>query len=182
MRRRGTAVDVGGEMAMQASSTDLFDTSPATLSPALERAAVRALAAFIIAMASTAHAAECLSSANAVWSAHPGSHATWRARLPGHIGEKCWFVRGSTNLAPPRVRHVAFPEADSRTDGQGNRASSPVKASAADRPEESPARSQSQETLGPTERGPSSILIWGTPMRIDPTWDEMFTRRERRAE
>jgi hypothetical protein len=22
----------------------------------------------------------------------------------------------------------------------------------------------------PAERGPPSILIWGTPMRIDPTW------------
>jgi hypothetical protein len=44
-----------------------------------------------IAMASTAHA-ECLSSAEAVWAAHPGSHAMWRLRLPGHIGEKCWYA------------------------------------------------------------------------------------------
>jgi hypothetical protein len=27
--------------------------------------------------------------------AHPGSHATWRLRLPGHQGTKCWFARAS---------------------------------------------------------------------------------------
>jgi len=112
-------------MAMQASE---FDTSPATLSSALEGelealpgtspwrekspaewsaiiVAVRALAlAAFIAMASNAHAVECLSSASAVWSAHPGSHATWRLRLPGHEGEKCWFTKSSTNLPAGRVR------------------------------------------------------------------------------
>src|SRR5258707_1456857 len=44
-----------------------------------------------IATASTAHA-ECLPTAEAVWAAHPGSHAMWRLRLPGHIGEKCWYA------------------------------------------------------------------------------------------
>jgi hypothetical protein len=120
--------------------------------------------------------AECLSSANAVWNAHPGSHATWRLRLPGHEGEKCWFARGSTNITLLRVksRVVDFrrrrtdAEAAPQTDGQTNGAGSPVKAS--------------QETSVSNERGPSSILMWGTPMRIDPTWDEMFARRERRAE
>src|SRR5258706_16105104 len=48
----------------------------------------------LIAMASTGHA-ECLSSANAVWAAHPGSHATWRLRLPGHEGTKFWFASSS---------------------------------------------------------------------------------------
>jgi hypothetical protein len=47
--------------------------------------------AVFIATAPTAHA-ECLSSAEAVWAAHPGSHAMWRLRLPGHIGEKCWYA------------------------------------------------------------------------------------------
>ena len=165
---------------MQASSTDLFDTSPAILSPALERAVVRTLAlAGFIALASTAHALECLPSANAVWTAHPSSHATWRLQLPRHEGTKCWFVRGSTNLPAPRVRHVAFPQADPRTDGQGKRESGQVKVSAADEPDESPARSKSHETFAPAERGPLSILIWGTPMRIDPTWDELFSARER---
>jgi hypothetical protein len=27
-----------------------------------------------------------------------------------------------------------------------------------------------------------SILIWGAPMRIDATWEDLFTGRERRAE
>src|SRR5258706_5007349 len=60
--------------------------------------------AAFIGMASTAHAVECLSSASAVWNAHPGSHATWRLRLPGHEGTKCWFANSSTNLSAPRVR------------------------------------------------------------------------------
>jgi hypothetical protein len=197
---------------MQASSADLFDTSPATLSPAVERelealagrppwpekspadwtaviAAVRALAlAAFVATASTAHAVECLSSASAVWNAHPGSHATWRLRLAGHEGTKCWFERSSTNLPAPRVRQdrvvdsprgTVHGEADRRTDGQMKRASSQVKASAADGPDESQARLKSQEA--PAERGPLSILIWGRPMQIDATWEEMFAGRERRA-
>ena len=130
--------------------------------------------AVFIATASTAHA-ECLSSAEAVWAAHPGSHAMWRLRLPGHIGEKCWYA-GSKNKAmqtdPPR--------------DEGDE----VAAIAVPRP-----RPQLQSTLAETERAPlpasakpastgeaKSILIWGTPIRIDPTWDELFTRRERRAE
>src|SRR5215470_15401286 len=48
-----------------------------------------------IATASTAHA-ECLSSAESVWAAHPGSHAMWRLRLPGHIGEKCWYAESKS--------------------------------------------------------------------------------------
>src|SRR5215467_10312204 len=59
------------------------------------------LTAFI-AMASAAHATECLSSASAVWAAHPGSHATWRLRLPGHEGEKCWF----TSPSESKVKHA----------------------------------------------------------------------------
>ena len=94
---------------------------------------------------------------------------------------KCWFAKGATNLPEPRVRQVAFPEAEPRTDGHGKRASSQVKASAADGPDERPARSESQETFAPSERGPLSILIWGRPMQIDATWDEIFARRERSA-
>ena len=130
-----------------------------------------------IAMASTAHA-ECLSSAEAVWNAHPGSHATWRLRLPGHEGTKCWFARGSTNQQVPRIRQVVDSprgtRADPRTDGQAKGASSQVKPSAG--PDESP------HALAPTERAPLSILIWGAPMRMDATWEDIFTRRERRAE
>lgn len=124
--------------------------------------------------------AECLSSAAAVWAAHPGSHATWRLQLPGHEGTKCWFARGSASLPAPPIRQVVDSprggDAELRTDGQAEAASSQVKASAADRPD------ASQRALAPTERAPLSILIWGAPMRIDPTWEEMFTRRERGAE
>ena len=137
--------------------------------------------AAFIGMASTAHAVECLSSANAVWNAHPGSHATWRLRLPGHEGTKCWFANSSTNLSAPHVRQDGVvdsrrgTEAAPRTDGL-----SPTKGSAADG-DERPARSKSQETLAPSERGPLSILIWGRPVQIDATWDEIFARRERSA-
>ena len=136
------------------------------------------LAAFI-ATASSANAVECLPSASAVWSAHPGSHATWRLRLPGHERTQCWFARGSASLQAPRIRQVVDSprgaEADPRADGQTTRTSSQVKTSAAAGPDES------QHALAPTERAPLSILIWGTPMRIDPTWEEIFTMRERGA-
>jgi hypothetical protein len=144
------------------------------------------LTAFI-AMASAADATECLSSAGAVWAAHPGSHATWRLRLPGHEGTKCWFARGSTDLSAPRVGQVAdsprrevYEEADRRTVGLTIRASSHTKASAVDAPGERPARSTSQDTLVPIERGPLSILVWaGRPMHIDSTWEDVFAARER---
>jgi hypothetical protein len=66
----------------------------------------------------------------------------------------------------------------------------PVSAIAIPRP-----RPRLQDTMAETERAPApasakpastgearSILIWGTPMRIDPTWEELFAGRERRAE
>jgi hypothetical protein len=143
------------------------------------------LTAFI-AMASAAHTTECLSSASDVWAAHPGSHATWRLRLPGHEGKKCWFARGSTNL-PPRVRQArdslrgaVYGAADPRTLGRTISASSQAKASAADTAGEMSARSTSQDTVLASERGPLSILVWaGRPMHIDSTWEEVFAARER---
>jgi len=132
--------------------------------------------------------AECLSSAKAVWAAHPGSHATWRLRLPGHEGTKCWFAKSSTYDAAPRVQQdhlvdsARKTEAPLRTDGQANGVSAEVKASAADRADESSTRLQSQDSLIATGRLPLSILIWGKPMRIDATWEEIFARRERGAE
>ena len=125
--------------------------------------------------------AECLSSPNAVWAAHPGSHATWRLRLTGHEGVKCWFVRGSRNVQAPRIqrdlaaasrRGTVHHEADRRSNG----------ASAVNRPDERPARSEPQAALPPHQRVPSSILMWGTPMQIDATWEEIFKRRERRTQ
>jgi hypothetical protein len=127
------------------------------------------LTAAMLAALSVPARSECLPSADAVWNAHPGSHATWRLRLPGHEGAKCWFARGSTNRHTQSVREA--PVADSPR--------GVVRASAADRPDERPARSDSQESVPHQTREPSSILMWGTPMRIDPTWEEMFMRRER---
>ena len=133
--------------------------------------------AVFIATASTAHA-ECLSSAEAVWAAHPGSHAMWRLRMPGHIGEKCWY-------APSKSEEM-------QTDVPRNVGSeiAPVSAIAVPRP-----RPRSQNGPTDSEREPSrafanpasagdarSILIWGAPMRIDATWEELFAGRERRAE
>jgi hypothetical protein len=139
----------------------------------------------VVAMASAAHTTECLSSASAVWAAHPGSHATWRLRLPGHEGTKCWFVRGSTGLSVPRVRLVAdsprgavYGEVDRRTAQQTILASSEVTGSAVDAPRE--ARSTSQDTFATAGRGPLSILVWaGKPMHIDSSWEEVFAGRER---
>jgi hypothetical protein len=111
--------------------------------------------------------AECLPSAKAVWATHPGSHATWRMRNDA----KCWFV------GYPAHRHVrvvdsrrgmVHGQADPLTDGQAKQAS--------------PARLESQDTSAATRSGPPSILMWGAPMRIDDSWEEMFMRRERRAE
>jgi len=130
-----------------------------------------------IATASTAHA-ECLSSAEAVWAAHPGSHAIWRLRLPGHIGEKCWYAASkSTAMQTDAPRDVGDETA-------------PVSAITIPRP-----RPRLQDTLAETELAPlpplakpasvgeaRSILIWGAPMRIDATWEDLFAGRERRAE
>ena len=67
--------------------------------------------------------------------------------MPGHVGMKCWFARGSTDLPAPGVRQAAdsprravYGEADRRTVGQTIRASSQAKASAVDTPGERPVR------------------------------------------
>jgi hypothetical protein len=137
-----------------------------------------------IAMASAAPTTECLSSASAVWAEHPGSHATWRLRLPGHEGTKCWFARGSAGLAAPHVRRdsprgAIYGEADRRTVRQTIFASQ-VTASAVDALGERPSRSTPQDSLPTTERAPLSILVWaGRPMHIDSSWEDMFAGRER---
>jgi len=130
------------------------------------------LTAFI-AMASAAHATECLSSADAVWAAHPGSHAKWRLHLPGHEGTKCWFAASSEGSGT----HV-----DASKNAADARGAKFV-------PVPPP---RSQDTLADTDRAPlpafpkpasageaRSILMWGVPMRIDATWEEMFAGRER---
>jgi hypothetical protein len=122
----------------------------------------------LIATTSTAPA-ECLSSAGAVWSAHPGSHATWRLRLAGHQGTKCWFARGPKIVQAPRIRQAADSPraraAERRTDGH-----------------EGPARLELEEISPSGGGGPPSILLWGRPLRIDPTWEDLFERRARGAE
>jgi len=92
--------------------------------------------------------AECLSTANAVWAAHPGSHATWRLRLPGHEGTKCWF-------ASSRERKGS--DADASTD-----AAHKIRAvSAMAIP---PPRPRSQDTLAETERAP--LPLRRSPLRL----------------
>ena len=180
------------------------------------------LTAFIAAMLATqlmpAHS-ECLSSAEAVWKAHPGSHATWRLHLPGHEGEKCWFgtskskvtgaddsrgadreIRpvGATGAPLPRPRSQDALADTNRAPMTGADDSKdvpleiiPVGVMAA--PSLPP---RSQDTLTSTDRAPlrafakppstgdaaSVLMIWGTPMRIDATWEDLFAGRERRAE
>jgi hypothetical protein len=131
--------------------------------------------AVFIATASTADA-ECLSSAEAVWAAHPGSHAMWRLRMPGHIGEKCWY-------APSESKEM-------QTDAPRNVGSeiAPVSATAIPRPrpQNGPTVSEREPLpifVKPASAGDArSILIWGVPMRIDAAWDDLFAARERRAE
>src|SRR6267154_3922375 len=131
------------------------------------------LIAAVLAALSLPARSECLSSASAVWAVHPGSHPNWRLRLPGHVGEKCWYAKNSTNLPAPQVQERRVQdsprrtESDPRADGQTKRVSREVKPSTADQPNET-ARSESQETSPPQQRGPTSILIWGKPMGLDP--------------
>ncbi len=123
---------------------------------------------------------ECLPSAEAVWNAHHGSHATWRMHLSGHEGTKCWFARGSASPQAQRIRQVIDSprgsDVEPRTDGQAGPARSQVSAAAANGP------IPAQDAQAPGERAPISILIWGKPMQIDATWDEMFAHRERRGQ
>src|SRR6266436_7143377 len=94
--------------------------------------------------------------------------------------------QNSTNLPAPQVQERRVQdsprrtESDSRADGQTKRVSREVKPSTTDQPNET-ARSESQETSPPQQRGPTSILIWGKPMGLDAAWQEIFARRERRS-
>jgi hypothetical protein len=115
--------------------------------------------------------AKCLSSANAVWAAHPGAHAIWRLRIPGHEGVKCWFARGSG------IEDYA---------GRGSSRESDV-LNAIPLP---PARPNFQNDQADIDQAPllafpageaRSILIWGRPMEVDATWDELFAAREHHA-
>jgi hypothetical protein len=169
------------------------------------------LTAFI-AIVSSADA-ECLSSAESVLAAHHGSHAVWTRRLPGHVGEKCWFASSaetssrddarqirpvSAEEAPlPRPRSQDTTTATERapvTGADGSR--DDARQIESMRVTVPPPLPRSQETLSVTEHAPptasakpdsttggaKSILIWGRPMGLDATWEEIFTRRERAAD
>jgi hypothetical protein len=126
-----------------------------------------------IAVASTAHA-EFLSSAHAVRAAHPGSYPMWRLQLPGHEGTKCWYAGSKSKVT----------DADASRDAAHEITTVSTTAFPLPRP-------RSQDALSDTERGPlpepasagaaRSILIWGRPVQLDPTWEEIFARRERGA-
>jgi hypothetical protein len=138
------------------------------------RLALILTAAAFVAVASTAHT-ECLSSASAVWSAHPGSHAIWRLRLPGHEGTKCWYSAS--------VRKVT--NADASRDAAHEIRTVSATAIPIPRPRSQDAPADSERASLPAVGEPASagearsILMWGRPMRIDDTWEELFAGRER---
>src|SRR5260221_7457119 len=74
------------------------------------------LIAAVLAALSLPARSECLSSASAVWAVHPGSHPNWRLRLPGHVSEKCWYAKNSTNLPAPQVQERRLSESPPRTE------------------------------------------------------------------
>jgi hypothetical protein len=153
------------------------------------------IVAAFIAIASSADA-ECLSSAESVLVAHHGSHAIWTRRLPGHIGEKCWFAssdeiqvihaddsRDDARQIRPMTAETPLP----RPRSQDTKARAPVTVANDSRDVSreiepvsvmaSPPASATPDSAG----GARSILIWGRPMDLDAAWEEIFTRRERTA-
>jgi hypothetical protein len=147
-----------------------------------------------IAIASSADA-ECLSSAESVLVAHHGSHAIWTRRLPGHIGEKCWFASSDETQVihaddsrddARQIRPMGAEAPLPRPRSQGTTARAPVTVANDSRDVSreiepmsvaSPPASATPDSTG----GARSILIWGRPMDLDAAWEEIFTRRERIA-
>src|SRR5467141_3842564 len=74
------------------------------------------LIAAVLAALSLPARSECLSSASAVWAVHPGSHPNWRLRLPGHVGEKCWYAKNSTNLPAPQLQERRVQDSPRKTE------------------------------------------------------------------
>ena len=119
------------------------------------------ITATLVALSVPAHA-ECLPSAKAVWSAHPGSYPKWRLQMPGHEGQQCWYAASEGKLTDADASRSAGHEV------------TPVSVTAVPLP-----RPRSQEAPVETEREPlpaaksasegeaRSILMWGTPMHID---------------
>jgi hypothetical protein len=110
-----------------------------------------------------------------VWRDRFLSHPMWRLQLPRHEGTKCWYAGSKGKVMDADASRDAAHEITT------------VSATAVPLP-----RPRSQDALSDTERGPlpepasagaaRSILIWGRPVQLDPTWEEIFARRERRGE
>ena len=91
--------------------------------------------------------AECLRSAQAVWDAHDGAHATWSMRHD----KKCWFTRTERKVMPNERR------AGGRS-GTGSRGSNDTRAEAAGGiPLPRPAMRN-----GPAE-APATAAVWSSP-------------------
>ena len=98
----------------------------------------------------------------------------WRLQLPGHEGTKCWYAGSKSKVMDSDASRDAAHEITT------------VSTTAVPLP-----RPRSQDALSDTERGPlpepasagaaRSILIWGRPVQLDPTWEEIFATRERGA-
>lgn len=134
------------------------------------------ITALLVTLSVQAHA-ECLSSAQAVRSAHPGSYPKWTLRVPGHEGQQCWYAASEGKVtqadAPRDAAHDLMP---------ASAAAVPVPRS---RSPEAPAETETEREPLPAAKPASdgqarSILIWGTPMHIDATWEELFAGREHR--
>ncbi len=97
------------------------------------------------------------------------------------VCERLRNAAGPANPTRPGCRCSARRGVGSQVNGQVKGTITRVKAPAADGLGDRPPQFESQETSAPIERGPASILIWGKPMQIDTTWEEMFMRRERRS-
>jgi hypothetical protein len=172
-----------------------------------------------IAIASSAQA-ECLSSAESVLAAHPGSRAVWTRRMPEHVGEKCWFAtsaetkvihaedsrddarqfgpvnteaplprpRSQDTSATTATKHAPVTGADNSKDASREIEPRSVMTSPPLLPSQD-TRSAAEHTPPPasakpdsTTGGTKSLLLWGRPMGLDASWEEIFTRRERAAE
>src|SRR3974390_949566 len=130
------------------------------------------ITAALVAVSVPVHA-ECLPSAKAVWSVHPGSYPKWRLQVPGHEGQRCWYAASKAKVTDTDALRGAGHETTS------------LSATAIPLPprrsQEAPAEIEREPSLDakPAPEGQArSILIWGTPMQIDATWEELFRRRE----
>jgi hypothetical protein len=72
--------------------------------------------------------AECLPTAQAVRSAHPGAYPLWSNRVRGHKGDRCWYAEGWRNKearhdAPHKASDVDVPVKSDDAPAQAKRPS-----------------------------------------------------------